>query len=104
MPIVYTLYLCVPRSGSMANLEIALQLIGRGTNPENKVLFAFWAAEEWGLMGSRHYVQSLPVSAYRDIALNLNFDMIVSKRLICTWIMHALVYFLGVAKLHQKNL
>ncbi|XP_064391204.1 probable lipoprotein aminopeptidase LpqL [Halichondria panicea] len=69
-------------SGSMANLEIALQLIRRGTNPENKVLFAFWAAEEWGLMGSYHYVKSLPESAYGEIALNLNFDMIGSPNYI----------------------
>ncbi len=63
----------------MANLEMALQLIERDINPVNKVLFAFWAAEEWGLMGSRHFVMNLDLAAVNkeDIALNLNFDMIV---------------------------
>ena len=62
----------------MANLEIALQLVGRGTSPINKVMFAFWGAEEWGLLGSNYFVMSLPVEERENIALNLNFDMIVS--------------------------
>ena len=44
----------------------------------NAVRFAFWGAEEVGLLGSANYVQSLDVGALKDIALYLNFDMIAS--------------------------
>ena len=47
-----------------------------------KVLFAFWGAEELGLFGSRHYVSQLGTGSNpqkSDIALNLNFDMVVSQ-------------------------
>ena len=66
-------------SGSMANLEMAIQLSNSNKKPENQVLFAFWGAEELGLLGSRHFVQRLTEDGtISDIALNLNFDMIVS--------------------------
>ncbi|KAF8159876.1 hypothetical protein B0H34DRAFT_654773 [Crassisporium funariophilum] len=63
-------------SGVMGILEIALQL------PEfsvtNAVRFAFWTAEEYGLVGSEHYVTNLPEEERQKIALYLNFDMIAS--------------------------
>ena len=45
---------------------------------KNAVRFAFWAAEEEGLVGSTKYIQSLDVEALKDIALYLNFDMLAS--------------------------
>lgn len=65
-------------SGSAAILEIALQMAALGIEPVNKVRFAFWGAEEFGLIGSRHYVEQLSLQERRQIALNLNFDMIAS--------------------------
>ena len=63
----------------MANLEMAIQLAKSNKKPANQVLFAFWGAEELGLLGSRHYVQQLTEDGtISDVALNLNFDMIVS--------------------------
>lgn len=63
----------------MANLEMAIQLAKSNKKPVNQVLFAFWGAEELGLLGSRHFVQRLTDDgAISDIALNLNYDMIVS--------------------------
>ena len=64
-------------SGVAAVLETALQL---GSAPEvaNAVRFAFWGAEEEGLLGSRDYVTSLDAEALKDIALYLNFDMLGS--------------------------
>lgn len=67
------------RSGSAANLEIALQIINNGIETYNRVLFAFWGAEELGLLGSTYYVNSLGESDRKQIALNLNFDMIVNN-------------------------
>jgi Zn-dependent M28 family amino/carboxypeptidase len=43
----------------------------------NKVRFGFWGAEEDGLIGAEHYVDSLGKDI-KDIALNLNFDMVAS--------------------------
>lgn len=64
-------------SGVAAVLETALQL-GSAPAVHNAVRFAFWAAEEGGVVGSTRYVSSLDVDALKDIALYLNFDMIAS--------------------------
>lgn len=63
-------------SGSAAILETALQMAK--VKPRNKVRFAFWAAEESGLLGSTHYVNSLSEAEQDRVALYLNFDMIGS--------------------------
>ena len=65
-------------SGSAYNLESAIKLAGSGIKLENKVRFAFWGAEEEGLIGSQFYVDSLSDSEFSNILLNLNFDMIAS--------------------------
>jgi Zn-dependent M28 family amino/carboxypeptidase len=46
--------------------------------PRNKVRFAWWGAEEGGLVGSTHYVNNLSQAEQDRIALYLNFDMIGS--------------------------
>ena len=46
--------------------------------PNNKVRFAWWGAEESGLLGSTFYVNSLPAAEQAKIALYLNFDMVGS--------------------------
>ena len=40
-------------------LEIAVQMAELGIEPRNTVRFAFWGAEEAGLIGSQYYVDSL---------------------------------------------
>ncbi|MFD0657650.1 M20/M25/M40 family metallo-hydrolase [Thermocatellispora tengchongensis] len=65
-------------SGSAALLEVAEKLAAAG-QPHNKVRFAWWGAEELGLLGSKHYVSHLGEAARKAIALYLNFDMIASK-------------------------
>ncbi|UQS21994.1 M28 family metallopeptidase [Amycolatopsis thermalba] len=64
-------------TGSAALLEIALQLGGK-PKVENAVRFGWWSAEEFGLVGSTYYVDSLSFEQQLDIALYLNFDMIGS--------------------------
>ena len=44
-------------------------------------MFAWWGAEELGLLGSTYYVAQLTEEERDAIALNLNFDMIVSYSL-----------------------
>jgi Zn-dependent M28 family amino/carboxypeptidase len=65
-------------SGSAALLEVALQLAEENVTTTNTVRFAWWGAEESGLLGSEHYVESLTPEEIEDIALYLNFDMIGS--------------------------
>jgi Zn-dependent M28 family amino/carboxypeptidase len=63
-------------SGSAAILEAALQM--KNVRPRNKVRFAWWGAEESGLVGSDYYVDNLSDAELANIALYLNFDMIGS--------------------------
>jgi Zn-dependent M28 family amino/carboxypeptidase len=69
-------------SGSAAILEIALQMAKLGIEPRNQVRFAWWSAEESGLLGSEFYVDNLNKGEIKDIALNLNFDMIGSPNFV----------------------
>ncbi|MCX5041946.1 M28 family peptidase [Aldersonia sp. NBC_00410] len=64
-------------TGTAAVLETALQL-GPEPDVSNAVRFAFWGAEEEGLLGSAAYVRSLEPAQRLDIALYLNFDMLGS--------------------------
>jgi hypothetical protein len=64
-------------SGSAALIEIAIQFAN--VNPVNKIRFAWWAAEEVGLVGSTFYVESLPDYEVESIIAYLNYDMIGSS-------------------------
>ncbi len=65
-------------SGSATLLELAKQISKKHVNPTNKLRFAWWGAEEEGLVGSTEYVNQLTEEEGADIALYLNFDMIAS--------------------------
>jgi Zn-dependent M28 family amino/carboxypeptidase len=65
-------------SGSAVILEIAEEMAALNIKPRNRVRFAFWGAEESGLIGSEHYVANLSARERKDIAVNLNFDMLAS--------------------------
>ena len=67
-------------SGSSTILEIAEQMsaLKLTRNMERPVRFAFWGAEEAGLLGSEHYVANLSTNALSKIYANLNFDMLGS--------------------------
>jgi Zn-dependent M28 family amino/carboxypeptidase len=63
-------------SGSAAILEVALQMAK--VKPVNKLRFAWWGAEEAGLVGSTAYVAGLSEAERDQIELYLNFDMVGS--------------------------
>ena len=68
-------------SGTAAILETAVQLKAVGGQHRNKVRFAFWGAEELGLLGSDHYVADLQANdpqGLESISSYLNFDMVGS--------------------------
>ncbi|KAH6697272.1 aminopeptidase Y [Plectosphaerella plurivora] len=63
-------------SGSIAILEVALQLGKYITN--STVRFAWWTAEEAGLLGSTHYVETAEPEELLKVRMYLNFDMVAS--------------------------
>ena len=63
-------------SGSAVLLEVAEQIAK--LKPENTLRFAWWGAEESGLIGSTQYVAGLSEEELERIALYLNFDMVGS--------------------------
>ena len=70
-------------SGSSALLEIAEGIAQLAKNKNkgsltNRVAFAFWGAEESGLVGSTYFVENLSDAEKADIMANLNFDMLAS--------------------------
>jgi Zn-dependent M28 family amino/carboxypeptidase len=65
-------------SGSASDLEVALQIAKLKLQPRRHLRFAFWGAEEAGLLGSEHYVANLPDTELTQIYANLNFDMVAS--------------------------
>lgn len=65
-------------SGSAALLETAEQLAKATKKFPNKVRFAWWGAEESGLVGSTYYVNNLGAEGRAAIELYLNFDMVGS--------------------------
>ncbi|MGQ4730494.1 M28 family metallopeptidase [Streptomyces sp. Ju416(a)] len=65
-------------SGSAAVLETALAVSRAGHQPDKHLRFAWWGAEELGLVGSRYYVNNLPSAERSKLSGYLNFDMIGS--------------------------
>ncbi|GAB3952246.1 M28 family metallopeptidase [Streptomyces sparsus] len=65
-------------SGSAAVLETALAVARADLEPTKQLRFAWWGAEELGLIGSRYYVNNLPSSERAKIDGYLNLDMVAS--------------------------
>lgn len=67
-------------SGAATVLEIAKQMakLKYTKHLQRQVRFSFWGAEESGLLGSEHYVDSLSDNQRSKIYANLNFDMVGS--------------------------
>jgi Zn-dependent M28 family amino/carboxypeptidase len=69
-------------SGSAAILEAALRLAREPAQTRTRLRFAFWSAEERGLVGSRHHVAALSEEERRNIAVYLNLDMVGSPNFV----------------------
>ena len=69
-------------SGSASILEVAKQMSLLGVQPVNRVRFAFWGGEEFGLLGSEYYVSHLATTELKNIMVNLNFDMVASPNFV----------------------
>lgn len=62
-------------SGAATVLEVARQA-AKANKAESKVRFALWGAEEIGLLGSTHYVDSLSAAEREAITVYTNLDMV----------------------------
>lgn len=65
-------------SGSAGILEVALAVAKADLKPTKHLRFAWWGAEEYGMVGSTHYVNELGSGDLSKIDSYLNFDMIGS--------------------------
>ncbi|MBQ1088263.1 M28 family metallopeptidase [Streptomyces sp. B93] len=65
-------------SGSAAVLETALAVSRAQLQPTKHLRFAWWGAEELGLVGSRYYVNNLPAAERARISGYINLDMVGS--------------------------
>ncbi|WP_367045787.1 M28 family metallopeptidase [Streptomyces sp. Je 1-332] len=65
-------------SGSAGVLETALAVSRAQLQPTKHLRFAWWGAEELGLVGSKYYVNNLPSTERSKVSGYLNFDMIGS--------------------------
>lgn len=67
-------------------LDLALQIAKNGFQSKNKIRFAFWGAEELGLLGSEHYLRNLfftkGAGAIREMKLYLNLEMLASANFV----------------------
>nr|WP_257019244.1 M28 family metallopeptidase [Streptomyces sp. TLI_235] len=65
-------------SGSAGILEVALAVSRAGLQPTKHLRFGWWGAEEYGMVGSKNYVNGLSSGERSSIEAYLNFDMIGS--------------------------
>lgn len=61
-------------SGVSAVLQIMKAFAESGVKPERNVVFAFWDGEEYGLLGSRYFVENF--QNIDNVKAYLNFDMV----------------------------
>lgn len=67
-------------SGAISQLNVARAL--SNFKLKNAVRFAWWAAEEEGLLGSLYYTDNLPISEAKKIRLFMDYDMMASSNYI----------------------
>ena len=69
-------------SGSASILSLAQAVAHEKQMFNLKIRFAFWGAEELGLIGSYHYTENLGSEEVEEIVAYLNFDMVGSPNFI----------------------
>lgn len=72
-----------PGTGTTALLEVAKglgQLAKTGWKPARTISFAFWDAEEFGLVGSTEYAEALKAQLQEQLIMYVNIDMYMAGR------------------------
>jgi len=73
-------------SGAAGVLEVARAYKAGGFKPKSTIVFVEFAAEDVGLLGSKHYVNDAKTSGLK-IAMMVNFDMISNETSSSNWTM-----------------
>ena len=66
-------------SGTCVVMELGRSMVANGERPKRSIIFALFAAEEQGLLGSKHFVENPPVKLDKIVAM-FNFDMVGRRR------------------------
>jgi hypothetical protein len=66
-------------AGTAAVLAIARAIAALPAPPRRSIVFALWDAEEYGLVGSQHFVVSDPLVPLEDVAAYVNLDLLGSN-------------------------
>jgi len=72
-----------PGTGTTALLEVARglgQIAKTGWKPSRTISFAFWDAEEFGLVGSTEYAEALKAKLQEQLIMYVNIDMYMKGR------------------------
>lgn len=78
-------------SGSVAALEMARVMMQSGYQPKTSIRFVTFAAEEFGLWGSKHFAQTA-MQAGMNIRLMINHDMIANNTSPGPWLVRLMPY------------
>ncbi len=78
-------------SGSVAALEMARVMMASGYQPRTSIRFVTFAAEEFGLWGSKYYAQNA-LENNQNIRLMINHDMIANNTSPGTWQVRLMPY------------
>lgn len=62
-------------SGTSAVLEVAEAFASMDARPKRSILFAWWDAEEKGLLGSKHWLANRTLAEY-TVVMDFNMDMV----------------------------
>ncbi len=62
-------------SGTCLVMELARSMMANGEKPKRSIIFALFAGEEQGLLGSKYFASNLPIPAENVVAM-FNFDMV----------------------------
>jgi hypothetical protein len=63
-------------AGTAATLAVARAIAALPAPPRRSIVIALWDDEEYGLDGSRHFVQEAPLVPLTDIAAYVNLDLL----------------------------
>ena len=73
-------------SGTAGMMEVARSMKTKGYKPKSTILFIGFAAEDVGLLGSKHYVNDAKATGQK-ISMMVNFDMISNETSSSNWTM-----------------
>ena len=66
--------------GGIGGLSLGMMLARSGWTPERSIVFAFWDAEEFGLIGSTEYAEAMQAELREKAIVYINTDLSMRGR------------------------